>query len=162
MINSTHFKYLACLGILLTFFISQSKAQAQLSFSYDAAGNQITRQWICVNCPTGQATAAPSDQLIALDKALLGPEADVAGTRSLKAYPNPVTENLQVEWSASEGIFIKSLEVFSITGTRLFDETYRKGHSDASISFLRMTPGVYVLRATYSDGKKENVKIIKQ
>ncbi len=150
--------------ILFIFFNFCGISAQELSFSYDAAGNQIVRQWICVNCPTGQAAALPSGELIALDKALLGPEADAASTatRSLKAYPNPVTENLRVEWSASEGVFIKSLEVFSLNGTRLFNETYRNGHNDASISFLRMIPGVYVLRAIYSDGKKENVKIIKQ
>ena len=108
IMNYINLKYLACLAILFTFCVPESNAQ-QLSFSYDAAGNQVVRQWICVNCPSGQTAAVPSDKLTALDKSLLGPQTDVtsSATRSLKAFPNPVTETLKVEWSASHGIFIK-------------------------------------------------------
>ncbi|WP_257670026.1 hypothetical protein [Parapedobacter tibetensis] len=39
--------------ILSVPFVSIAIAQTpKLTFAFDAAGNQTTRTWVCVNCPT--------------------------------------------------------------------------------------------------------------
>lgn len=155
-------KQLYLLLFMLTGFISHASAQAQLTFQYDAAGNQIVRQWVCVGCTNGIASI-PAAQQAELEKSPLFKDADTdSGSRTLTGYPNPVSETLQVKWWSDENIYVRSIEVFSLNGTKVFQDNYTKEQNYTTISFISLAPGAYLLRAIYSDGKKEILKIIKQ
>lgn len=144
-------------------YASTALAQEQLTFQYDAAGNQVLRQWVCIGCTAATTSAVTDAQIEALNKSVIWKEAGSSSAkRSLKAYPNPVSETLQVEWQSTDGVSVKSLEVFSLNGIRVFQGSYPPKQNSTSISFLDMVPGGYILRASYSDGKKEAIKIIKQ
>lgn len=158
---STCFKKALFTSIIALFCYYHAAAQ-QVVFSYDAAGNQISRSWICVNCT--QVLAAPSaDQIAVLDNSTLVKDEEKTSTfRSLTTYPNPVTETLNLEWKADKGVFIKSVEVFSMGGLKVFQDSYSPQQTQSVITFGNIPAGGYILRALYSDGKKEIVKIIKQ
>ena len=156
-------KAIFCCIIAICIFLDVNAQEPEIVFEYDAAGNQTKREWICINCTPEQIASISPKKIEALDKSLLAKEPDPASSiRSFKAFPNPVTETLQIEWITDNGSFIRSLEVFSLNGIRMFHGNYTAQQKSASISFLEMIPGGYILRALYSDGKKEALKIIKQ
>ena len=150
------------------FFCFKSGLFAQeLSFEYDAAGNQATRRWICVNCPvirsivqaTEIAATTPAKEVVTEKKT---DNTDALPKRKLIAYPNPLTEILNVKWSADDKSYVKSIDVFSITGVRTYHQNYRQGQTETSISFFNLAPGGYVMRVVYSDDKQEAIRLIKQ
>ncbi|MBC8053487.1 MAG: T9SS type A sorting domain-containing protein [Sphingobacteriaceae bacterium] len=153
------------LKVILIFVVAfcsyySSSAQEQLVFAYDAAGNQISRQWICVNCTAQQPGA---DKLEKLDNSLMVKQVDSIPMKStLIAFPNPVNEMLRVEWTTINGIFVKNLEVFSLNGTKVFGSSVSSKETSSAISFADLPPGGYILRAFYTDGKQQVLKLIKE
>jgi hypothetical protein len=146
---------------LLAFCANKMYAQ-QLSFSYDAAGNQIERKWVCINCVPAQASVGGKNT--ELNRGLLKKqEVELSGQagRSVKAYPNPVREILHVNWQITEkDIAVKRLQVFNITGVKLYDQNVI-GTDQFEIAFNQYPAGTYLFMVTYSDNKKETLKIIK-
>jgi hypothetical protein len=136
------------------------KAQERLTFTYDAAGNQTQRKWICANC-SSSAYRPTEEQVKLLNDSKFADE-DKEPKRSLEGFPNPVTEILGVKWSSSEDVFVKQIELYSISGVKVYQNKYAPNQHETTISFIDLAPGVYILRATYSDNKKEILKIIKK
>ncbi|RYF09247.1 MAG: hypothetical protein EOO42_24130 [Flavobacteriales bacterium] len=54
---------LKLLSIEIVLLSANASAQ-QLNFTYDQAGNQTTRQWVCVNCRPGGTAAASWFKLV--------------------------------------------------------------------------------------------------
>lgn len=136
----------------------------ELSFEYDNAGNQTIRRWICINCPVTRSVRAASLMSTAPAKEAITdkvPDSTIPG-RKLTAYPNPVTEVLNVTWSANDKSYVQSIDVFSMTGVRTYHQNYSLAQTETSISFSSLAPGSYVLRVVYSDNRQEALKIIKQ
>ncbi|MBB5440873.1 hypothetical protein HDC92_004577 [Pedobacter sp. AK017] len=151
--------YLILVSLLIASFASPGFAQ-KLTFSYDASGNQIERRWVCVNCLTNNNQAAA--QKIANDSNIdLKKGEDFNAGRIIKVYPNPVSETLNVNWQTPEKIFLKSIEVFGMSGNRVFRATYAPGQLQAEIPFNRLPPGTYILIGYYSDSKTQSIKVIK-
>ena len=138
--------------VLICFGTNKLKAQ-QLSFQYDNAGNQIVREWICVNCPRISSVDTYDQQLL---------NTDHLKDHKLSAYPNPLTEVLYVKWWNEDDVSLTSIEVYSLNGTRLFYEKFSSQQNQTSISFLNLAAGTYILRALYSNKKLETLKLIKQ
>jgi len=150
------------IAALLLFGLNRVNAQ-ELQFQYDPAGNQTERKFVCVNCSTFPVSLATPDLTQTVN--ISSEEENTASTkRKLVAYPNPLTETLFLKWSAPNGLYLKTVEVFTTSGVRFFNQSYQKrdSSSELSVSFSRQTPGLYVVRATYSDGQQENVKVIKK
>jgi len=145
--------------IVFTFaFVKFSVAQ-KLAFSYDASGNQTERRWICINCPSARQMAAEKKTL---DKFNNNELADGLTTeRGIKAYPNPLKEILNVSWGAPDKIFLKSIDVYSVGGNRVYKKAYNQDERQATISFQQLPPGTYILVGQYSDAKTETIKLIK-
>lgn len=157
-------KLLLCCFILFCF--KSSLFAQELSFEYDAAGNQTTRRWICVNCPVIRSVAQPTEIAATTPaKEAVTKKTDTTNAlpkRKLIAYPNPLTEILNVKWSADDKSYVKSIDVFSMTGVRTYHQNCGQGQSETSISFFNLAPGGYVMRVVYSDDKQEAVRLIKQ
>ncbi len=150
--------------ISLLGFLAPNRSSAQeLSFQYDNAGNQIVREWICVNCPRVNSIA-PTTELLArnaenklIDKKL----SDERFSHKLSAYPNPLTEILNVKWSNDDAVYVQSIDVYSLTGVRLFHQKYTDKQAETTISFINYASGSYLLKANYSNSKKEILKLVK-
>jgi len=147
------------LGYLLQIaliFCSISTAYAQkLTFSYDAAGNQTERKWVCVNCPAASGLTDLTTKL----SSTRDEESNLV--RSIRVSPNPLTEDLNVIWQTPKDVFVKRIEVFDIRGTRVFTSIYKPDQRETQISFGRLSPGVYLLIGYYSDSKSDSIKLIK-
>ena len=146
---------------MLLFCFAKSGFSQELSFDYDAAGNQVKREWMCVNCsvfaPTS-VTASKTDQIAAAPKPdFTNPDQKVI------AYPNPLTETLNIKWEPLKK-YITAIEVYSMTGVNFFKKSYRYEEAEfhEAIQFSKMTAGMYVVKVTFSDGKQELVKVVKQ
>jgi hypothetical protein len=148
-----------CIGMLLFCFAKTGQAQ-EISFDYDAAGNQIKREWICFGClpfqPTS-VTANKTDQIAATKPDFFNPDQKVI------AYPNPLTETLNIKWEPLRK-YITAIEVYSMTGVNFFKKSYKYEEAEfhEAIQFTKMTAGMYVVKVTFSDGKQELIKVVKQ
>lgn len=136
------------------FFTNKLLAQQQLTFQYDAAGNQISREVICVNCTPAVASVLEEILPPAKDSLLAG--------RQFSAYPNPVTEILNLQWKTGDESYLKIIDVFSVNGTSLQHKVLSSKQTEATLSFFNLSPGMYILRAVYSDGRQESLKVLKQ
>ncbi len=155
--------------VLLLLFAAKSFAQQQIVFAYDAAGNQTERNLICVNC-----TQADVKQTAILDreildslaqaqlKALKAQDSIALAGRKIKAYPNPLTEVLNVKWYASDNSYVSQINVFSMLGVRVYNKTFGQQQNYVGISFISLSAGVYVVQAIYNDGRQENIKVVKK
>ena len=142
-------------------FITKAQAQnPELSFDYDAAGNQITRTWICVNCSTFTQPMFAQQLGTVVIKA--STTVNTSEERKLTAYPNPLVETLNLKWENPK-YPIKSVDISTINGTRVYSQNYPvvEEQNQVSVPFSKQIPGMYLVRVTYSDGKQEVVRVVK-
>ncbi|WP_268225628.1 T9SS type A sorting domain-containing protein [Sinomicrobium oceani] len=153
----------SCFLFFFSFAFYTAGAQ-EITFTYDAAGNQTNRQWVCVNCRTSEdlAKAATLEEASEIPEALQ----EVAMTdeetlaRPLTLYPNPVSSTLYVDW---EGDFpVREVQLYGNTGTLVNKNAVAKSQSQAELQFGMLPIGVYVMVVVYEDGHKETRKIIKK
>lgn len=138
-----------------------TKAGAQeLAFDYDAAGNQITRTWICVNCTTFTQPLFAKQQGVVVFQGSAA--VNSSEDRKLTAYPNPLVETLNLKWGNPK-YPIKAVDVSTINGTRVYTQTYPTvdEQMQVTVPFGKQIPGMYLVRVTYSDGKQEVVRVVK-
>jgi hypothetical protein len=148
-------------------FAKESKAQEpELQFEYDAAGNQIKRDWVCIGCSTFPVSLASRDNSSEMATIPDAKKNTASTQRSLLAYPNPLTEILNVKWKYADKYHVNKIEVFSVGGITFFKQDYTNDIDQpilqVAIPFQRQLPGMYVLRVSYSDGKQETIKVIKK
>lgn len=147
--------YLLLLAIL---FSLTTHAQTKLTFEYDAAGNQIKRV-LCLNCSSTTAKGVPINEIEALtddDLLKFSPE-DV-----ISYYPNPVKEELYLQWELTENKLVNSIQVVSLTGQVLRSYGSVLGNNNKNIAFQSYPSGVYLVVLYYSNGDQKSIKIIKQ
>jgi hypothetical protein len=146
-------KYYITLLLLGFSFLSQS--QTKIKFSYDNAGNQVSRI-LCINCPSESAKEIKEIEALTdedLEK--------FSENEMISYYPNPVKEELYLKWELTENNNITSIQVFSITGQIL--NTYQVANNNAqNILFQSHPSGVYLVLLNYKSGDQKTIKIIKQ
>ena len=143
------------LFILLHFCFSAS-AQTKLTFSYDGAGNQTNRS-LCINCLSKSVQQVKEiEALVENDLEKFFPE-DV-----ISYYPNPVKEQLYLQWQLAQDNYVTSVHVYSITGQVLRTFELNSGMSNLNIPFQQYPTGVYLVLLSYKDGGEKSIKIIKQ
>ncbi|WP_264535501.1 T9SS type A sorting domain-containing protein [Flavobacterium sp. N1736] len=146
--------------IILSFFIllfySTIQAQPKLTFSYDAAGNQINRI-LCINCVSKTVKEVKEIEAITQDDLLQFSEKDF-----ISYYPNPVREELYLQWQLVNDNYVTAIHLYSITGQVL--RTYQQNIQDnnLTIPFQAYPAGVYIVLMSYKDGGEKSIKIIKQ
>lgn len=131
-------------------------AQAKLTFTYDAAGNQITRT-LCVNCTSKAVKEVKEIEAITQDDLLQFSEKDF-----ISYYPNPVREELYLQWQLINENYVTAIHLYSITGQVL--RTYQQNQQDVSLTipFQAYPSGIYLVLLSYKDGGEKSIKIIKQ
>lgn len=154
-----------CLLLIASSFSGEVLAQ-KLVFEYDAAGNQVSREWVCVNCSTVQmmneaAAIADTTREESGATSTEEPAAPFQDIRTVSVYPNPVSETLHVQWASDLDIPVKEIYLNSTTGTLLLRQSISPSQHQISISFSGYPPGSYWLRAVFGDGRRESITVIK-
>lgn len=134
--------------LLLPFCI---QAQNKVLFTYDTAGNQITRI-LCINCTSKKAKETITET--ELEKFF--PE-DV-----ISYYPNPVKEELYLQWQLTQENYVSSISIYAITGQVLRTFQVASKTNCLNIPFQQYSSGVYLVLLSYKDGDEKTIKIIKK
>jgi len=137
--------------ILLSMLPLAAFSQSALYFSYDAAGNQVLRDVVCVNCGT---IMRANNTLISDEKMTV--------SESLTASPNPVTQKLSVKWVYDEASPLQMLQLHSANGSLLQKLPVKTGAGQMELDFSSYSPGLYLLTGIGPNGKITTIKIIKQ
>jgi len=153
------YKFYFFLPLLFFSILSPQTYSQKLAFGYDTAGNQIERRYVCVNCRPADSIAA-AKLAEELDKK--NTQNELTAERSIKVYPNPVSEVLTVNWNTPEALSLTNIEVFNVLGARLFSMDYNPGQQQAKIPFANLPSGTYFLIGHYSDSKTETIKLVKK
>ena len=132
-----------------------SNAQTKLNFGYDGAGNQKNRT-LCINCPSTSKQAKEIAALTDQDLEKLS-EQDV-----ISFYPNPVKEELYLQWELPNENYIASIQIFSINGQVLKQYVTTNKTKNQNIPFQSYPGGMYVVLLKYNNGEEKSIKIIKQ
>lgn len=140
--------------LFLVFGLSYS--QKRILFSYDDAGNQ-TRRYICLgNCAAKNTT--DSDYK---NKETVMPD-DMTVENDIKFYPNPVREELYLQWEIINENEVISIELYSMTGQSLMQNNLLTNLKTSTINFAGYPSGYYNIFFIYKNGDKKNLKIVKQ
>lgn len=150
-----HHIFLFWVGLLI--FPNLLFAQ-KLTFNYDASGNQNERKWVCINCIPGSSNV---NEKQANNLQNLEDGQGLITKKSLKVYPNPISEVLTVSWELPEKNYVQDMQVFSVGGNRVYNSTVSPNQREAQISFNKLPPGTYILLIKYGDNSTESVKLIK-
>lgn len=149
-------KYYITLLVLVFSLWSNAQNQTKIKFSYDNAGNQVSRT-LCVNCPPETGKQVKEIEAIVEDDL-----ENIPGEDMISYYPNPVKEELYLKWELTNDNYVTSIQLFSLTGQvlRTFEGT--KITNTQNILFQSYPSGVYVVLLNYKSGAPKSFKIIKQ
>ena len=145
--------------LLLLSLLLQSLAgfaqEERLQLQYDAAGNQIVSQLVCINCPEdpGGGEAPVDNTPIVLSEKTLN---------QLTYFPNPVSQELTLLWKNNPHRRITSVSVYTLGGKRALYASPLNLQESLVLSFSALASGVYEVVALTSDGKTEAFKILKK
>jgi len=140
--------------MLFAFLSIKAYSQNTINFQYDISGNQIVRS-LCINCPAQRSfSTSAKESSLPLEKFF--PE-DV-----ISYYPNPVKEELYLEWDLINDNTVSSINVYSLSGQLLKSYQNLGKMNSEKISFQEYAMGVYTVLLNYSNGENKSIKIIKQ
>lgn len=142
--------------VMITFSLA-IQAQTKINFTYDNAGNQISRV-LCLNCSGKNSSTVSKETVAATEEDLqkFFPE-DV-----LSYYPNPVLEELYLKWQLTNDNYVKALRVYSFNGQILRSFNQSESNNSQTIPFQSYPAGVYLIVLEYSNGEQKTIKIIKK
>lgn len=138
---------------LFSFIVS---AQQKITFQYDEAGNQTLRELCLSGCTVSSKPAKEIEKLTNDDLLQFSPQ-DV-----ISYYPNPVKEDLYLQWQLLNENFVTAVYVYSITGQVLRVFQTNESINSLNISFQSYPAGVYIVLLSYKDGGEKSIKIIKK
>ena len=125
-------------GFLFLCFFSQVSGQ-KLNFTYDAAGNQTTRIWICVNCPP---SAALSDSLRS-DKF---PDISTFSlSKDFKIRLDRTAQQLTFQWDRQSRYRVDSIEMMKVDASQRFTSIKSETSSFPKIDINALEVGTYLL-----------------
>lgn len=134
-----------------------SIAQDKLVFGYDTAGNQTLRNRVCLTCLKAVLPDVLDSVPIVAEEATL----EDFGTFRMMAFPNPVTDMLQVEWDEHPQKKPVKLILFTLEGRKVTETALSGNRGLFEVEFSRHPPGGYLMLVLYENGTKESFKIIK-
>lgn len=153
------------LFLFFMFAISLGYAQEYtISFSYDDAGNQVIRDRVCLNCREFSKNETVIDTTAVIVKTSKDLEDDDSlfnEDSKIMAYPNPVTDILQVEWIPSEKK-VDQILLFSIDNQKLFHTQVNHKLTRLDLDFSRYPTGNYIILVLYTGNTKQSFKVIKK
>lgn len=130
----------------LTLFVFSAALYAQqetppLYLEYDAAGNQVLSDLVCVNCPG-------AEEKHSLD--------------NVTWYPNPVAQELNLTWENVDQSSVTTVRVYTLNGKLIASRNNLDIETALILNFSDKTSGIYVVEFLSSDGEKKSIKIIKK
>jgi len=126
----------------------------RVRFLYDESGNQRERK-ICINCTANKPTIQ-SDEIVGKNIETFVEE------DGLKAYPNPVSEELFIEFNSIDiEKKVSFVEVYSISGQIVKRYSEVKTDTTLIIPFMELAQGMYIVNIIYNNGEVVNLKIQK-
>lgn len=144
------------LFLLFLAFSIVGRAQDKIKFSYDTAGNQVSRI-LCINCPPETGKHVKEIEAIVEEDLEKVPGGDM-----ISYYPNPVKEELYLKWDLTNDNYVTTIQVISITGQILGTYQATKNNNTQNILFQSYPSGVYIVVINYKSGTPKTFKIIKQ
>lgn len=152
---------LLILLISLSTSLWAQESEHHIIFSYDAAGNQTAREYICINC---SSVSKKSEAQFSEEKGTK--DASVAKTEktileSFILYPNPIDSMLHIEWINGASFNLQELSIYALDGRLLYSAKPTSGESRSNIDCSGLPSATYILRASYSNGSSQMHKIIK-
>jgi Secretion system C-terminal sorting domain len=147
------------LFVIVLQFCFSSNAQQKMIFDYDQAGNQVLREVCLSGCSVSAKHIEEIKEIEALtdDNLLKFAPEDV-----ISYYPNPVKEELYLQWQLGQDNFVTSIHVYSFTGQLLRTYQGNATMNNLNIPFQNYPTGVYLVLLSYKDGGEKSIKIIKQ
>lgn len=141
--------------LLLTFLLIFSFSNSQtITFSYDAAGNQINRVYNSTGNRMSSQPVKDYKDLTQNDMKKFFPE-DV-----ISYYPNPVKDELFIKWEFIKDNKVNTIEIFSISGQSI-NKISTENKNTVIIPFYNLPSGTYLVNLNYEDGEKKSITIIK-
>ncbi len=143
--------------------VSFSYAQDyKVTFSYDNAGNQIQRNLVCLTCSKTTKTKTVTDSTVVAAETPKDIEDNLLEEDSrITAYPNPVTDILQVEWTPTEKK-VDQIMLFSFDNKQLFDRKVNHRLTSLDLDFSRYPSGSYIVLVLYNNNTRQSFKVIKR
>lgn len=138
---------------LFLFVFSFSNSQT-ITFSYDAAGNQIKRTYNSTGNRISNEPIKEYKDLTQNDMKKFFPD-DV-----ISYYPNPVKDELFIKWEFIEDNKVNTIEIFSISGQSI-SKISSENKNTVIIPFNNLPSGTYLVILNYEDGEKKSITIIK-
>ncbi len=152
--------------LLLLFFSISSFSQQKLVFNYDTAGNQILRERLCINCTQVKSQDIETkDSLSLAQKPKVITNEELAAEENdlrINAYPNPVTDVLQVQWLEHPIMEPQQILLYSRDNRYLQKITLSKNQNIQDIIFNRYPTGTYILVVVFENGQRRSFQIIKK
>jgi hypothetical protein len=146
--------------LLLITFSGITQAQTKkITFDYDAAGNQINRTLVCINCKTLKQPGEEPKEIAAIKEEDLQ---QFAPGDAISYYPNPVREELYLQWQSTNDTYVKTVTVYSFNGQQLKSYTQTASSNNQTIAFQPYPSGVYLVVLMYNSGDQKTIKIIKK
>lgn len=145
--------------IILLLFCFSVNAQQKLIFNYDAAGNQILRELCISGC---SSSAKHTDDIKEIEALTEDDLLKFASEDVISYYPNPVKEELYLQWQLGQDNFVTSIHVYSLTGQVLRTYQGNATMNNLNIPFQSYPTGVYLVLLSYKEGGEKSIKIIKQ
>ena len=117
----------------------QSSPREEVAFTYDLAGNRITRSIITVRQEPNGNPEEPKSGLNEPD---------------IQVYPNPVREELFIEiWEGDNEKNYRFL-MFDMSG-KMVKESNQQGNGKYPVDMSAFINGTYILVINYEEGKRE-------
>lgn len=121
--------------------------QAEVEYSYDSAGNRITREIVLSQSSSRREN---SDKEFYSDKLL---------EYTIRIYPNPTKGNLQVDILGVNNETIVNISMYDLNGRLIDKASINSGR--AQFDLITQPTGVYIMKIKIED-KTTSWKIIKE
>lgn len=126
----------------------------KIYFEYDTAGNQIVRFNCsgCRNADTGKKEITGFDNTTLLTNP----------SNKLIYYPNPVEDELFIEWSFEDENYITDIFLYDVNNRLLLSKKELNEVTNTKISLVIYPTGIYFTVLNFKDGKQQLLKIFKK
>ena len=151
---------LTIISLLCFLAVASVTAQNQykINFSYDNAGNQTNRDWVCINCTT---TAVDTTKVEDIDLSDISDIEEDIERSTIIAYPNPVTNLLTLDWQHNKKE-VSQIVVFSGIGQQLLQRSVKSKQGSINLDFTNYQQGLYFIHVFYTDKTKKTFNVIKK
>lgn len=143
--------------VLFLSIIELCSAQTRVKFDYDSAGNQ-KRRYVCINCSAREVT---NDTITNADR-VASQDVKLDDLDNVSYYPNPVQEELNINWINHDNKSLSTIEVSTLSGQVLSNYSNLNELNSTIVPFSGYSQGYYNVVLIFADGSKKSIKIVKK